>query len=679
MEKKIPIIGGIFLLAVLLTAGFIVYYQTDGEFVGKFYTAEATTFGANSIGEADSVSVESWIRTDLTEQPNTYPVVEPIGEEEILAAELEVRVDMPEQPKYAEGQIVVKFNQEIFIEMNQGSNIGMVKEPAILISTGNTELDTYLNSLFLTSVENVYRDGIGGSYEFVELNSYWIQYGADIDPLEIVKEVEKEEFVGTVLFAEPNYYGQFTALPDDEYLREQLHLVYINTFSAWSNSRGDGGRSITIAILDSGVDMNHPDLIGKIRNAWDMSEDDGLPTDNHGHGTKCSGLAAAETNNMIGVAGVCPKCNIMPLKITKTSWAKNDDGAQVEIDLPSSVYAAQGIARAIETGADIISCSWRVSDSELLIESLNIAQEHNVIVVAASGNTGKEEDIYPASFDNVISVSAVFPNNVLTSFATYNDNVDIAAPGLGFGKITTEINQEYSSFTGTSMSAPIVAGAIGYILSEMQAGQGRQISLETIRALLTSTSGKITKKRNLLFDENGELTGLEELDFTTTFGSLDLQAIMSKDTDNDRLADVHEYRYFTDPNNPDCDNDGILDGDEITIGSDPFNSDSDGDGLEDGEENIVGTDPTNPDSDNDGVGDKEDVKYIPTGDSFWCCPEWQWKEDCEEPARVGENGVDFNNFPCSNEDCDAACKDLGGNSWRGAFSADKCECHRQVS
>jgi subtilisin family serine protease len=282
-------------------------------------------------------------------------------------------------------------------------------------------------------------------------------------------------------------YGElsFSTIPNDEHFDEQWGLhntgqtggtpdADIDAPEAWDIETGDS--EVVIAILDSGVDWDHPDLadniwinsdesvdgtdtddngfIDDIR-GWDFINDDNDPMDDfydYYHGTMCAGIAGAVGNNEIGVVGVCWNCKIMPIKIINSTGWETDEAA------------ANGIIYAVDNGADIISMSWGGLPSYPLTEgALNYANSLGVIVVAAAGNGNNGKKFYPAAFDNVIAVAATNRNDEREPHSNYGSWVDVAAPGEDI--FTTTLDDYYPDFGGTSASTPYVAGLAGLLLS----------------------------------------------------------------------------------------------------------------------------------------------------------------------------------------------------------------------
>jgi len=239
-------------------------------------------------------------------------------------------------------------------------------------------------------------------------------------------------------------------IPNDPYFGSQYGLSQIKCPSSWDLTLGSS--SVVIAILDTGVDLNHPDLVGKLVSGTDLVNSDGTPEDDNGHGTHCAGIAAAATNNGIGVAGAAPNCKIMPVKV---------------LDAGGSGYlstVAQGIRYAADGGAKVISLSLGSSSASLTLqEAVNFAISKGAVVVAAAGNEGVSSKFYPAACSGVISVGAVDSNNNKATFSNYGSWVSVAAPGVRI--YSTWAGDTYAYASGTSMATPFVAGEAAILFS----------------------------------------------------------------------------------------------------------------------------------------------------------------------------------------------------------------------
>ena len=221
------------------------------------------------------------------------------------------------------------------------------------------------------------------------------------------------------------------------------------------------GSGITVAVLDTGIDFSHPEFIGQTVPGWDFVNDDNNPQDDEGHGTHVSGIIAARTGNNIGIASVAHRARIMPVKVCSFEGFCN------------SFDIAAGIVFAVDNGARVINMSLGGEGVSTITQvAVNYALSRNVVVVAASGNTGGTTYQYPASYDGVISVASSTLTGGISSFSTRNNRVTVAAPGsdilstypLAFN--TSPLANGYLYLSGTSMATPHVAGLVALIMAE---------------------------------------------------------------------------------------------------------------------------------------------------------------------------------------------------------------------
>lgn len=229
--------------------------------------------------------------------------------------------------------------------------------------------------------------------------------------------------------------------PTDAFYRLQKYTKPIQLPDAWRKATGN--TAMTIAVIDTGVDLTHPDLVGNLVPGYNtINPRDGVQ-DSNGHGTSVAGVLAATGNNNIGVAGVLWRAKIMPIKVLE------EDGQGDERHL------AKGIRYAVDHRAKIIVLSLGVVHaSEVLANAITYAEQHEVLVVSAAGNEGKEVK-YPAAFPTVISVGGVDPNMRVNARSNRGNELSLVAP---WSVYTTKLGGGYATNQGTSMAAPQVAG-----------------------------------------------------------------------------------------------------------------------------------------------------------------------------------------------------------------------------
>ncbi|MHC4906560.1 MAG: S8 family serine peptidase, partial [Planctomycetota bacterium] len=335
-----------------------------------------------------------------------------------------------------------------------------------------------------------------------------------------------------VEYAEPDYPLYVHAIPNDPDFPLQWHLnnigqdypdsgsynpppgladADIDAPEAWDVSTGSDltpeawdvstGSDLIVAVIDTGVDYDHPDLI---HNMWvnsaelngdpDVDDDDngyvddiygvniidgsGDPKDDHGHGTHCAGIIAAEGNNAADISGVCWSARIMALKFLN----RNGNG--------SSLDSVQAIVYAVDHGARVISNSYGgLGASQAVQEAIDYAVANGVVFVASAGNDGTDAEQYPAAYDGVLSVAATDSLDRRAVFSSFGSWVDLAAPGVDILSLRAEgtamrtvYNDTLTIASGTSMACPVAAGACGLLM-----GLNPTLTSDQIQPLLFST------------------------------------------------------------------------------------------------------------------------------------------------------------------------------------------------
>jgi subtilisin family serine protease len=250
-------------------------------------------------------------------------------------------------------------------------------------------------------------------------------------------------------FAEKDPLAQAMLAANDPSYSSQWHLPKIQSTQAWDISTGR--RDDIIAVLDTGVSYNHPDLSGKVLQGYNFVSGNNNAADDHGHGTLVAGAATASSNNGVGVAGVAWKNLILPVKVLDASGS----GSHSAI--------ANGITYAADQGARVINLSLGSSSGSRTLENaVKYAWGKNSLLVAAAGNNGNNVLFYPAAYANVLGVSALNSNDLLPSWSSYGSHVSLSAPGVNI--LTTHIGGAYGYASGTSLAAPLVSGAAALVI-----------------------------------------------------------------------------------------------------------------------------------------------------------------------------------------------------------------------
>jgi thermitase len=250
----------------------------------------------------------------------------------------------------------------------------------------------------------------------------------------------------------------------------------VEAVEAWPYARGSS--QIIVAVLDTGVDLAHPDLAGRLwqdaagRYGYDFANDDPDPSDDNGHGTHCAGIIAAAGGNGMGIAGAAPPARIMAVKFIGASGT-----GDVSDSFDSLFYATAN-------GADVISNSWGTPwPSAALQLVVDYAWSQGVIVVAAAGNSASSSPTHPAGLEHVLAVAATDARDRLASFSNFGSWVDLAAPGVDvlslraagtdvyeqFGEPGSHIFEEdYYIASGTSMACPHAAAGAALLCNRFK-------------------------------------------------------------------------------------------------------------------------------------------------------------------------------------------------------------------
>jgi thermitase len=238
-------------------------------------------------------------------------------------------------------------------------------------------------------------------------------------------------------------------MPNDPKLGKQWGLTSTRFRGAWNVAKGDGA---TVAIVDSGVYSEHPD-IGRIIAQRDFVEDDAVADDDYGHGTQVTGIAGALTDNGKGVAGGCFECGLLIAKVMGAGGFTTDS------------RIVEGINWSVSHGADVVNLSLGgPPNSSVLKTAVNRAYGRGAVVVAAAGNEGTNVPEYPAADSKATAMSATPAYGRLASFSSRGDWVDLAAPGTNI--LSTSKSGGYEMQSGTSTSAPFVSGLAGLLASQ---------------------------------------------------------------------------------------------------------------------------------------------------------------------------------------------------------------------
>jgi len=288
--------------------------------------------------------------------------------------------------------------------------------------------------------------------KIISLNAALLELKKPDSLKNVIEELSKDPLVKSV---EPNYVFKISYIPNDPDFDMQWGLKSIKCPEAWDTDTGS--KSVTVAVVDTGIDYTHPDLAANCvpGASFVLNNDD--PLDDNGHGTHCAGIIGAVMNNGKGITGVA-NVSLMPVKVMSAKGAGN------------LFSVASGIIYAADNEADVISLSLGVpADISVLSSAVDEAVDNDCFIVAAAGNENVSTKFYPAAYAEVISVAAIDSENNKAFFSNFGDWIDVAAPGVDIFstmptypcELTKEeygFNQSYDSLSGTSMACPHVAG-----------------------------------------------------------------------------------------------------------------------------------------------------------------------------------------------------------------------------
>lgn len=338
--------------------------------------------------------------------------------------------DNQESNHYERNQVVVKFR----------------KPPS---TTDLGQILSQINGAVLQKFDKtiVFRSNTMDAQALIHYFRKWnVEYA---EPHYLYMTNSREAFIKPILRKNNTSQTQQTFTPNDNlYSRYQWNLRQIGTEQSWALS--PNAKDVLVAVVDTGVDLTHPDMKEHLVKGYNVIKPEADPEDDVGHGTHVAGVISAIVNNHLGIAGMTPTSRVLPVKVLDETGA-------------GSTYAvALGIIWATDHGAKVINMSLgNYATSNFLHDAIRYAYDHDVVLIAASGNDNTNRPSYPAYYPEVFAVSASDSSNQRASFSNYGEYIDVAAPGVNIP--STYLKHQYVSLSGTSMASPHVSALAALI------------------------------------------------------------------------------------------------------------------------------------------------------------------------------------------------------------------------
>lgn len=449
-------------VCLLLLVGFAFLFR--GHSSNSVNQWQAATSGEPGVTVTDSKEKSQASRIIPPAPPYSGPV---------LRADQLAQVSLDEETETPAGGDVVSavttteekngaFSTEVFLDPSMNRPIKVVSRE--LIVRFSDTCSTEERELMLSNLGATVVDDSGSS--LAKLGYIKIRV-PDAAVLEVVaSNLDKNPLVAHV---EPNVIVRtFNEDVSDVSIGDQWGLNAIKAPEVWEQTQGDP--SIVIAVIDSGVDLDHPNLVNNVVEGMNLIDKSLPPDDDYGHGTQVAGIIVAHPVGGLEISGVAPKCNVMPFKVI--------DG----LGQGGCSDVAEAIVMATDQGCRIINLSLGTYfQSGLLEAAVEYANDNNCVVVAAGGNDGSEEPCYPAAYAQTIGVSALGRGLTANRFSNRASYIDVSAPGEQVQ--TTTLDGSYESVDGTSASAAHVSGMASLLLT-----LDENLSQDVVRAVIRNSA-----------------------------------------------------------------------------------------------------------------------------------------------------------------------------------------------
>jgi gliding motility-associated-like protein len=367
---------------------------------------------------------------------------------------------------YIPGLLIVKYKLSVQISINKVAAVDTTVESQISLKSAKIEsINKKFSAPTTSAIDTI---GLDRIYEF--------RFSGNNNIETVINELLQNP---QIEYAEPSYIYRTNYIPNDPSYLSQAYLAQVKAPEAWDLIRSSS--NIIIAIVDSGSDLDHPDLAANIfvntldpvdgidnegdgyidnDRGWDFvgrsrqngvqDRDPSVTSDSTSHGVHVSGLASAVSNNGTGVASIASNAKLL---IIKTAADNN----------ATAIYAGfEGIKYAADHGAKIINCSWGgYNTSTFALDIINYAISKDCLIIAAAGNDNTSSSLYPSAYPGVISVGSVDATDRKSGFSNYGSRISISAPGNSI--YSTLFDNTYGFFSGTSMATPLVSSAAALV------------------------------------------------------------------------------------------------------------------------------------------------------------------------------------------------------------------------